>query len=139
MKAAQSGATALVPPTTPSCPSTITAYPVSGSATPATSGTPRPVVFTVPAGLGTCTVDCYAGFEKCALTPPPVAPPRVPSFQTVSDLRVPSLAINLVPPQESIQGLEAGKSTWLCPSVSPSDEPLSPDAAHTLIPSKAAS
>src|ERR1700728_4111895 len=43
VRAAHSGATALVPPITVCWPSMSTWYPVSGSALPATSGTPRPV------------------------------------------------------------------------------------------------
>src|SRR5260370_38413712 len=42
VRPAQSGATALVPPITEACPSTYTSYPVTGSASPGTSGTPRP-------------------------------------------------------------------------------------------------
>src|SRR5262249_32081004 len=42
VKPAHNGATALVPPMTAPFPSTRTLYPVTGSASPATSGTPRP-------------------------------------------------------------------------------------------------
>src|SRR6202034_1195047 len=139
IKPAQRGATALVPPTTPCCPSTRMSNPVSGSATPATSGTPRPVVLTVPVGEGTAMFAWYLGFEKWELTPPPVAPPSAPSFQTVSDLILPFEPKSLVPPQARTHGLDAGKSTCTPPSGSPSEEPLSPDATHTEIPRSAAS
>jgi hypothetical protein len=43
-----------------------------------------------------------------------------------------------VPPQARTCGLEAGKSTWFLPSVTASDEPLSPDAAVIVTPSAAA-
>jgi hypothetical protein len=43
----------------------------------------------------------------------------------------------LVPPQASACGLEAGKSTC-SPLATPSLEPLSPHAMHTVMPSKAA-
>ena len=45
IKPAHSGATALVPPTTILLPSTLTWYPELGSASPATSGIPRPRKF----------------------------------------------------------------------------------------------
>lgn len=41
MRPAHNGATALVPPMTVFWPSTRTSYPVAGSASPQTSGTPR--------------------------------------------------------------------------------------------------
>ncbi len=63
----------------------------------------------------------------------------MPSFQTVSELMVELVAIRLVPPQASTQGLDAGKSTWGARSDSPSEEPLSPDATQTEMPNKAAS
>src|ERR1700738_4702036 len=44
ISAAHSGATALVPPTTRGCPPEEICSPVTGSAFPATSGTPRPPV-----------------------------------------------------------------------------------------------
>jgi hypothetical protein len=52
---AQSGATALVPPMTMLAPSTRIWYPVAGSASPATSGTPRPPC--PPSGGGTGALD----------------------------------------------------------------------------------
>ena len=48
------------------------------------------------------------------------------------------LASRWVPPQASACGLDAGKSTCDRPSVTPSFEPLSPDAQHTVTPSTAA-
>ena len=47
------------------------------------------------------------------------------------------LPSRVVPPHASTCGLEAGKSTLL--PVAPSLEPLSPDAAQMLTPSRAAS
>ena len=44
----------------------------------------------------------------------------------------------LLPPQASANGLEAGKSTCSPPPLTPSDEPLSPDAMQTVIPKVAA-
>src|SRR5438445_2174167 len=78
---AHNGATALVPPMMSGLPPTsLTLYPACGSASPATSGTPRP---TLPVGdFGTPDVDGYAGRGQWLLTSPPVAP--LPSFHTVS-------------------------------------------------------
>src|ERR1700722_13481920 len=79
------GATALVPPMTVSLPSTRTSHPVSGSASPQTSGTPRLVSgFGPPEVIVTCKLSCHAGGGKTVLPPPPLAPPCAPSFQTVS-------------------------------------------------------
>jgi len=112
---------------------------VAGSALPATSGTPRPLP---PLGLsGTPTLACQAGCANWSLTPPPVAPPWEPSFQTASELitPVPGLARRVVPPQPSACGLDAGKSTCGWPSAAPSLLPLSPAAAVTVTPSAAPS
>ena len=68
-----------------------------------------------------------------ALMPPPVAPPPA-SFHTVSRAMRPAVAVSRVPPQPSACALEAGKSTWLAPSPTPSPEPLSPAAAQTVTP-----
>src|SRR6267154_1229399 len=137
MRPAQRGATALVPPMTMLLPSTRMTKPVAGSASPATSGTPRP-----PAGLvgfGTPAPACQEGRGKTLLTPPPVAPSLlVSSFQTISEEMVEPLPSSLVPPQESTCGLEAGKSTWFWPPVTPSVEPLSPAAAVIVMPRTAA-
>src|SRR5580698_6231493 len=123
ISAAHSGATALVPPTTCGCPSAMIWYPVSGSAFPATSGTPRPAACEVPAETGTPAVACHEGTGKASLTPPPPAPPPDPSFHTVSDEMTPAaVATRLVPPQASACGDEAGKSTCGCPSVTPSED-----------------
>src|SRR5262245_27700210 len=132
---AQSGATALVPPMTNSCPSTRTAYPVAGSASPATSGTPRPLR---PPGLfdaGTPAAAWYFGTAKKSLTPPPEALLVGFSFQTVSLVIVDPDPTSFVPPQPSAKGLDAGKSACCFPSPAPSCEPLSPDAQQTVTPS----
>src|SRR5580693_3013977 len=94
--AAHRGATALVPPKTSLSPSTNTLYPVLGSASPATSGTPRPPV--LPDGLGTSKPFCHAGNGNTSLTPPPVLPPPV-LFHTTSLTISPFEACNVVPPQ----------------------------------------
>src|SRR5579859_19389 len=78
------------------------------------------------------------GVAKTALTPPPPAPPFAPSFQTDSAEIAPPDASRLVPPQARTWGLEAGKSTWSAPSVTPSLEPLSPLATVTVTPITAA-
>src|SRR5438874_543268 len=135
---AQSGATALVPPITNSCPSTRTAYPVTGSASPATSGTPRP--FRPPGFFetGTPAAAWYAGTPKTSLTPPPVALVAGFSFQTVSLVMAAPAPTSFVPPQPSANGLEAGKSACCFPSAAPSPEPPSPDAQQTVTPRAAA-
>src|SRR2546427_12852932 len=109
MSPAHRGATALVPPMTVSMPSARTSYPVAGSASPATSGTPRPPP---AAGAGgTSAADCQIGLAKMRLTPPPVAPPVGPSFHTTSlDSDDPD-AVTLVPPHARANGLAAGKTT----------------------------
>src|SRR5215475_14774623 len=85
IRPAHNGATALVPPITASTPSTRTRYPVCGSASPDTSGTPRcPSGVFLPAALVTLSPPCHAGSGKNELTPPPLAPPEGPSFHTVS-------------------------------------------------------
>src|SRR5580704_4962180 len=130
---AHSGATALVPPITVCCPSTTTLYPDAGSASPATSGTPRPAK---PFGaFGTFALCWKLGSANASLTPPPVAPSfDDSSFQVCSLLiEVPERA-NFVPPQPTRNGLDAGKSTVGFPLVLPSVEPLSPDAASTVTP-----
>src|SRR5579883_1865887 len=91
-------------------PSTRTSYPVIGSASPATSGTPP-------------------------LMPPPVAPPKGRSFHTTSPEILFFDEFSLVPPQASTKGLDAGKSTCDKPSSTPSDDPSSPAATQTVIPS----
>src|ERR1700728_3836736 len=85
-----------------------------------------------------CKPFCHAGNGKTLLTPPPPAPPCAPSFQTDSAVIVVPEASTRVPPQPSTFGLEAGKSTWLAPSLTPSLEPLSPDATQTVMPMVAA-
>ena len=107
-------------------------------ASPATSGTPRPVSAVVPAlGTGGRQALCQAGTAKVVLTPPPLAPPWVPSFHTTSCVMVCPDAVSLVPPHASTYGLEAGKSTTL-PPPTPSLEPLSPEATQTVTPIVAA-
>src|SRR5271167_723391 len=94
-------------------PSIRTSYPVSGSASPATSGTPRFVRATDVPSL--CAADlpaCQAGVGKKLLIPPPLAPPLgAPSFHTTSLVIAVKVACMLVPPQARAYGLEAGKST----------------------------
>src|SRR6185437_6369373 len=111
IRPAHSGATALVPPTAVLCPLATILYPVTGSALPATSGTPRPrevVGAGPPGGLGCLrsgsaasavdagpplapaetTLACHVGTPNTSLYPPPPAPPpwdpAVVSFHTVS-------------------------------------------------------
>ena len=116
---------------------------MAGSAQPATSGTPRPAAApaAAPAWAGTPAAACQDGRPKVSLTPPPVAPPEAPSFQTVSELITPVVALprRLVPPQASACGLDAGKSTWVPVPLWPSLLPLSPAATVTVTPSAAAS
>src|SRR6185437_4305436 len=101
---------------------------------PDTSGTPRPPL--EPEGAGTPAFFCHTGSVKSLLTPPPVAPPALPSFHTVSlDMLVP-LPSSFVPPQASTCGLDAGKSTFS--PVAPSLDPLSPDATVIVTPTAAA-
>src|SRR5437763_11923821 len=101
--AAHKGATALVPPMTAFSPSTKMLYPVAGSASPPTSGTPRPPCLVLD--FGTSNPFCQDGSGKYRLTPPPVAPPCGCSFQTVSETISPSDACNLVPPHPSTKEL----------------------------------
>ena len=108
-----------------------------GSASPETSGTPRPPPEAV--GAGTLRPCCQVGSGKRSLTPPPVAPSLAAvSFQTTSLVIVEPEPSSLVPPQQRTLGLEPGKSTWLAPSVTPSVEPLSPAATVMVTPSAAA-
>jgi hypothetical protein len=79
----------------------------------------------------------YAGSAKKPLTPPPVAL-LLPSFHTTSELIVLPVASSLVPPQPRANGLDAGKSTCTLASFTPSAEPLSPLAQHTVTPIAAA-
>src|ERR1700729_283797 len=131
MSAAHSGATALVPPITCACPSTRTSYPVSGSALPATSGTPRPLC---PLGaFGTPAACCHAGSANSTLTPPPVAPsPLAVSFHTTSAVMAGPGEPSRGPPPASGWGLDEGKPTGGVLPLSPSLEPLSPQATVTV-------
>src|SRR5581483_1827064 len=140
MSPAHRGATALVPPYTALVPSTNTLYPVCGSASAAMSGTPRLASgLRLPSASVASSPCCQAGRAKNVLTPPPLAPlVASPSFHTSSLAMAVPLAWRLVPPQARAYELEAGKSTWLPPSVSPSLEPLSPEATHTVMPIAAA-
>src|SRR5580698_9743550 len=109
MSPAHRGATALVPPITVFVPSIRTSYPVSGSALPDTSGTPRiDSAVDWPLLLTALRSACQLGVAKKLLTPPPLAPPLVPSFQTTSLEMLLPLNCRLVPPQPSANGLEAG-------------------------------
>ena len=112
---------------------------MSGSAFPATSGTPRPDAPAGPEADAGARLPSWQG--NWALTPPPPAPPPLPSFHTVSAEITPvaGSACRLVPPQPSACGLDAGKSTCGWPSVTPSPLPLSPDATQTVTPSATAS
>src|SRR5581483_11219056 len=127
MSAAQRGATALVPPITNDEPSTTTLYPVLGSASALTSGTPRPVCLKDDVAL-----DCHDGVGKVVEKPPPL------SVHTVS-VGLLLEPVRLVPPQPMALGLEAGKSTCSDPSVTPSLAPPSPEATHTGSPIATAS
>ena len=62
-----------------------------GSASPATSGTPRPA----PDGALILALVCQEGMGNCALNPPPLEPPWGPSFQAVSLVMAP-LALSRV-------------------------------------------
>src|ERR1700722_19356030 len=92
----------------------------------------------VPSVVTALKVACQVGVAKNVLTPPPLAPPLAPSFHTTSPLIAVVVALRLVPPQASAKELEAGKSAGSAPSVTPSLEPLSPEAMHTVIPKDAA-
>src|SRR5271168_2533769 len=92
----------------------------------------------LPSLVNALKFDCQAGVAKKLEMPPPLAPPLAPSFHTVSLAMLLCAARRLVPPQASANGLEAGKSTWSAPSLTPSEEPLSPDATHTVMPMVAA-
>src|SRR5580698_2428177 len=100
---------------------------------------PRPAK---PLGLvdgGTLAFACQVGIGKVPLTPLPVAPSLLErSFHTTSLEIVLPLIFSVVPPQASAYGLDAGKSTWSSPSVTPSVEPSSPAATQTLTPTAAA-
>src|SRR5580692_2324836 len=133
---AHSGATALVPPMTRVSPSTRTLYPVFGSASPETSGTPRPPVW--PDGGVMPSALCQDGSGNTSLNPPPPAPPLGRSSQTTSLTIFPFEACSEVPPQPKANELDAGKSTWFLPSLTPSEEPLSPEATQTVTPTAAA-
>src|SRR6202043_3209796 len=93
------GATALVPPKVWPCPSTRTLYPVAGSASPETSGTPRPTRLPGFEEVGTLKPFCQSGRGNTSLIPPPVAPPADPLFHTTSLIITPLLDTNCVPPQ----------------------------------------
>ncbi len=55
---------------------------------------------------------CQLGRAKKMLTPPPLVPPKLPSFHTVSLLTaLPELRINVVPPTPVTLGSLAGFST----------------------------
>src|SRR5579864_8861258 len=103
------------------------------------SGTPRPTCWSLADG-GTFALACHVGRPKTSLTPPPVAPPPGPSFHTTSSLHTivfvvgSCVASSRVPPQPKTLGLEAGKSTCACPSVTLSLDPSSPEAQHTVTP-----
>src|SRR6202035_5628744 len=127
---ANKGATALVPPTTSDDPCTKISYPELGSASPATSGTIRPVPAVVPVG-GAGAPICQLCVGKIVEYPPPVPSPSVCpglSFHTVS-----CVVVFNVPPQPTTCGHDEGAST-LAGVDPPSLESLSPDAAKTAMP-----
>src|SRR5262249_23171953 len=99
----------------------------------------RPLKCELFTDTGTCAFFWKAGSAKTSLMPPPVAPPEAPPFHATSPDNVPCALATCVPPHASTCGLELGKSTCACPSVTPSLEPVSPDAQHTVTPSAAAS
>src|SRR5580693_2851457 len=115
----------------------MTTTPVSGSATAATSGTPRPTWCGGLTDGGTLTPSCHAGLVNTEETPPPVAPaPCATSFHTTSDAIAGGErleAVSFVPPTPSTYGLEAGKSTC-APLATPSLEPSSPAAQQMVMP-----
>jgi len=101
IKPDHNGATALVPPTVKLDPSTWTSYPVAGSASPETSGSPRPLNAPGLFDGGTLALACHVGIGNVALIPPPVAPSLGRSFQTTSlEIELP-LRVIVVPPQAS--------------------------------------
>ena len=92
-RAAHSGATALVPPITV----VVAVHPELVAGRPGRRRRPhparrRPRCRCRRTRFGTPAVVCQLGSGKVSLTPPPVAPPLVPSFHTVSVLPRPSLA-----------------------------------------------
>src|SRR5262249_7153528 len=91
------------------------------------------------AEAGTCAFPCQSGSGNTSLTPPPVAPPLAPAFQTTSLLIALPLTSRCVPPHARTYRDAAGKSTCAWPSLTPSPEPLSPEAQQTVTPSAAAS
>ena len=111
---------------------------MAGSASAATSGTPRP---TNPLGaVGTPASFWKLGRANASLTPPPVAPsPFASSFQVVSLAIVLPARVSVVPPHPIAPGADAGKSTSRAPEVDPSVAPWSPAATRIVIPIVAAS
>ncbi len=67
-----------------------------------------------------------------------LTPPPLPVQPTSLAMVLPEKS-RVVPPQASANGDDAGKSTWFAPSLIPSLEPSSPDAAVIVTPSAAAS
>src|SRR5271170_466595 len=139
MSDAHSGVAALVPPIGSRClPSMcITTTPLTGSASAATSGTPRPTWCGGLADGGTLTSSCHDGLVNSAEMPPPPAPsPCASSFHTTSDLIAGGErleAVSFVPPTPSTYGLDAGKSTC-APLATPSLDPSSPEAQQMVMP-----
>src|SRR3954451_4880530 len=126
------GALALVPPMTSSVPSTITRYPVSGSASSATSGTPRSTPANEPPAF--C---CHEGTSSKYVAPPP------PAYQATSVGPEPT---TVVPPTPIAFVLAAGFSTRGRPARPPftpagptgQNEPVSPLEVHSVWPCAAA-
>src|SRR3954469_5814142 len=128
----QAGALALVPPMTSSVPSTITRSPVSGSASSATSGTPRSTPTNEPPAFA-----CHDGTSSKYVAPPP------PAYQATS---VGPLPMTVVPPTPIAYGLAAGYSTPGRPAGTPltpagptgQNEPVSPLEVKRVWPCAAA-
>ena len=119
--AAHNGATSLVPPSTWLCPFTLTTYPLFGSASPHTSGTPRLVSAVADPLLGVSVwFVCHEVRANCPLTPP------LEPIHTVSLVILLPLPATVVPPHPVAWGEEAGKSSWFLPPDSPVGRPVVP-------------
>src|SRR3954469_19371328 len=124
----QAGALALVPPMTSSVPSTITRSPVSGSASSATSGTPRSTPTNEPPAF--C---CHDGTSSKYVAPPP------PAYQVTSVGPSPTTG---VPPTPIAYGPPAGYSTPGSPAGTPfppagptgQNDPVSPLEVNRVWP-----
>src|SRR5580698_4324527 len=117
-----SGEARLVPPTCSEAPSTVISAPEFGSASKATSGTPRvvwPAFWPMP--------DCHVGMGSKVLGLPPVAPlfcARL--FHTTSLVQVVVEAFSEVPPTATTYWELAGQ-LGVVPPVPHSSAPESPE------------